>query len=136
MSLFRRRDPAGSSARDALRHRADKPPDADKARDGEAAAVAHEQPPYEQPPSLIGLYLTDGRSLFHVEGAIRDPSGGALLLELENCGTLELIVCSHGAVDGLDLHPVSPATEGVLETSGRSPDGANHASRAPARLIA
>lgn len=39
----------------------------------------------------VGAYLTDGRALFRVADAL--SSRGELLLELEDCGTLELVLC-------------------------------------------
>ena len=56
-----------------------------------------------------GGYLTDGETLFHIERTlIDDPHGGELLVELEDCGTLELIVCSARSMGELGLRPVQP----------------------------
>lgn len=53
-------------------------------------------------------YLTDGEMLFHIERTfVADPKG-ELLVELEDCGTLELIVCSARSVAELGLRPVKP----------------------------
>jgi hypothetical protein len=53
-------------------------------------------------------YLTDGETLFHIERTlVEDPKGG-LLVELEDCGTLDLIVCSARSVAELGLRPVKP----------------------------
>ncbi len=63
-------------------------------------------------PSITGTYLTDGRSLFRVQHAITEAEGLHLdepLLELEDCATLELILCSAGALERLGLRPVSPS---------------------------
>jgi hypothetical protein len=61
----------------------------------------------------VGTYLTDGRSLFRVQHAITDADGlhlhGDALLELEDCRTLELILCSAGALERLGLRPVRPS---------------------------
>jgi hypothetical protein len=63
-------------------------------------------------PSVTGTYLTDGRSLFRVQHAITEADGLHLdepLLELEDCATLELILCSAGALERLGLRPVTPS---------------------------
>jgi hypothetical protein len=65
-----------------------------------------------QQTGITGTYLTDGRSLFRVQHAITEAEGLHLdepLLELEDCATLELILCSAGALERLGLRPVSPA---------------------------
>lgn len=53
-------------------------------------------------------YLTDGRVLFHVERTLLDDPHGELLVELEDCATLELIVCSARSVAELGMRPVTP----------------------------
>jgi hypothetical protein len=53
-------------------------------------------------------YLTDGRALFHVERTLFDDPRGELLVELEDCATLELIVCSARSVAELGMRPVTP----------------------------
>ena len=53
-------------------------------------------------------YLTDGETLFHIERTLVDNPKGELLVELEDCGTLELIVCSARSVAELGLRPVKP----------------------------
>lgn len=53
-------------------------------------------------------YVTDGRTLFHVERTLFDEDGDELLVELEDCATLELIVCSAHLVAGLGMRPVQP----------------------------
>jgi hypothetical protein len=55
-------------------------------------------------------YLTDGRALFHVERTLLDSPHGELLIELEDCATLELIVCSAKSVAELGMRPVKPLT--------------------------
>lgn len=59
-------------------------------------------------------YLTDGRVLFHVERTLLDSPDGELLIELEDCATLELIVCSANSVAELGMRPVKPL-EAVAE---------------------
>ncbi|MGH2911429.1 MAG: hypothetical protein ACRDJ3_03025 [Solirubrobacteraceae bacterium] len=55
-------------------------------------------------------YLTDGTALFHVERTLVDDPHGELLIELEDCVTLELIVCSVRSVAELGMRPVQPLT--------------------------
>ena len=99
--------------------------DAAPAADERAARPAGgESAPAE--PSGNGTYLTDGRSLFHVQHTITEADGLHLeepLLELEDCATLELILCSAGALERLGLRPVEPSGGGERrrreETGGR-----------------
>jgi hypothetical protein len=58
-------------------------------------------------PSL-GTYITDGLGLFRVEDAV--SSVGELFLELEDCATLELIVCAARTVGELGLRTVVPTS--------------------------
>jgi hypothetical protein len=58
-------------------------------------------------------YLTDGTALFHVERTLVDDPHGELLIELEDCMTLELIVCSARSVAELGMRPVQPLTPHV-----------------------
>jgi hypothetical protein len=58
-----------------------------------------------------GGYLTDGETLFHIERTIFEGRRGELLVELEDCATLELIVCSARSVTELGLRPVQPLTQ-------------------------
>jgi hypothetical protein len=62
------------------------------------------------PSPLESGYLTDGRALFHVERTLLDRPHGELLIELEDCATLELIVCSAKSVAELGMRPVKPVT--------------------------
>ncbi len=55
-----------------------------------------------------GGYLTDGETLFRIERTLVEDGPGELLVELEDCGTLELIVCSARLVGDLGLRPVQP----------------------------
>jgi hypothetical protein len=55
-------------------------------------------------------YLTDGSTLFHVERKLVENTRGELLVELEDCMTLELIVCSVRSVAELGMRPVQPLT--------------------------
>jgi hypothetical protein len=53
-------------------------------------------------------YLTDGETLFHIERTLVEDPQRELLVELEDCATLELIVCSARSVAELGLRPVQP----------------------------
>jgi hypothetical protein len=116
VSLFRRRahrrrdDDAGAAhaggGADAL----------DRAAGEAPGAPTHETA--EQPPDAAvaracpvpaGAYLTDGASLFRVEHAIADPKRGDVLVELEDCRTSELILCSARALAERRLRAVVPA---------------------------
>ena len=55
-----------------------------------------------------GSYLTDGARLFLVTYAISDSAKGELYLELEDCGTLEIVLCPVRALAELGLRAVSP----------------------------
>jgi hypothetical protein len=57
-----------------------------------------------------GGYLTDGETLFRIERTLVEDAHGDLLVELEDCATLELIVCSARSVGELGLRPVQPLT--------------------------
>jgi hypothetical protein len=61
-----------------------------------------------QAAALDRSYLTDGTALFHVERTLVDNPHGELLIELEDCMTLELIVCSARSVAELGMRPVQP----------------------------
>jgi hypothetical protein len=55
-----------------------------------------------------GDYITDGSSLFHVEHTHRDRGSGMLLVEMENCVTLELSVWSADALAARPVRCVTP----------------------------
>lgn len=57
-----------------------------------------------------GSYITDGTGLFRVADAI--STRGELFLELEDCRTLELILCPARTVARLGLRRVTPAQAG------------------------
>lgn len=60
------------------------------------------------PIPFEGGYLTDGETLFHIERTLVEDARGDLLVELEDCATLELIVCSARSVAERGLRPVQP----------------------------
>jgi len=60
----------------------------------------------------VGSYVTDGASLFRVAHTLSDQRGGELLVELEDCQTLELVLCSAAAMADMRLHSVTPAAVG------------------------
>ena len=87
-------------------------------------------------PRAAGQYLTDGSGLFRVVHAIRDPGGRTVLLELEDCRTLQLILCDVDTASRGPLQPVTPASfasdDAALERLAEHP-GHNICSRgAPA----
>ncbi|HMD55859.1 MAG TPA: hypothetical protein VKG82_00125 [Solirubrobacteraceae bacterium] len=96
------------------------PPAPDEAAPGEAAPVpepggvglldAAEPTGSRLPPE--GSYVTDGASLYRVAHSIRDPRDGELIIELEDCRTLELILCSASVIAELRLCAVRPAATG------------------------
>jgi hypothetical protein len=75
---------------------------------GACAGRGAEGGPPASPPAE-GSYVTDGASLFRVVNTIRDERKDQLLLELEDCKTLELLVCPADAVVTLALETVVPA---------------------------
>jgi hypothetical protein len=76
-------------------HQTDSPDRADGANDS-------------SPIPFAGGYLTDGETLFHIERTLVEDARGDLLVELEDCATLELIVCAARSVTELGLRPVQP----------------------------
>ena len=65
-------------------------------------------------------YLTDGQALFHIERTLLEDPHGELLVELEDCVTLELIVCSARSVAELGMRPVQPLRIGSAPCVGSS----------------
>jgi len=61
-----------------------------------------------EPGLSAGDYLTDGSSLFHVEHTHVDSGSGALLVEMEDCVTLELSVWSADALAARPVRWVTP----------------------------
>ena len=57
-----------------------------------------------------GAYLTDGSARFRVADTLVDKVGGNLFLELEDCTTLEIVLCPARSVTDLALRPVRPAS--------------------------
>ena len=78
----------------------------DKHRTGERDPADHVEEAVAAP--IDRGYLTDGETLFHIERTLVEDPKGELLVELEDCGTLELIVCSARSVAELGLRPVKP----------------------------
>lgn len=72
--------------------------------------AARAQPDWDTEECLLaaGDYVTDGSSLFRVEHTLADERSGELYVELEDCGTLELIVCSARALAARRLRCISP----------------------------
>jgi hypothetical protein len=112
-----------------LRRHKDEAPDANERTEQDVRPETSATP---EQPSVTGTYLTDGRSLFLVQHAITEADGLDLeepLLELEDCATLELILCSAGALERLGLRPVDPAAD--ERSSGRKTSGTRDAQGPP-----
>lgn len=54
-------------------------------------------------------YFTDGTMLYRVVQILSDNLKGELFLELEDCGTLEVVLCPVRAMRRLGLRSVTPA---------------------------
>lgn len=119
-----------------LRRRKDESPETNEPRDQQSSPEAGEA--RSEKPSATGTYLTDGRSLFRIQHTITEADGLNLeepLLELEDCATLELILCSAGALERLGLRAVSPAGDELGRRSDRpGAGGTDGAATASARL--
>src|SRR2546421_6502632 len=61
-----------------------------------------------EPGLSAGDYITDGSSLFHVEHTHMDSGSGTLLVEMEDCVTLELSVWSADALAARPVRCVRP----------------------------
>jgi hypothetical protein len=55
-----------------------------------------------------GSYLTDGAALFRVSQTLPGSVEEGPLLELEDCGTLEILLCSARTVARAGLRSVTP----------------------------
>ena len=66
-------------------------------------------PPLPAALALVaGMYVTDGRALLRVEHVRTDPSTGATFVELEDCRTSELSVCTADSLAARPLRGVVP----------------------------
>jgi len=82
---------------------------ADDAAPGQAIGIPSSPDADAIEPGLSGGdYITDGSSLFHVEHTHRDRGSGTLLVEMENCVTLELSVWSADALAARPVRCVTP----------------------------
>jgi hypothetical protein len=67
-------------------------------------------PRRRQPPQLpAGSYVTDEERLFRVVRALGTGAGPGRLFELEDCRTLELVLCPATALARVRLRRVVPA---------------------------
>lgn len=64
-----------------------------------------------------GSYVTDGRSLFRVQHGSLHGLAGELFLELEDCRTLDLVLCPAHVLDEAEIRWVVPVE---AETDGRA----------------
>jgi hypothetical protein len=53
--------------------------------------------------------VTDGSTLFRVGHTLADRRSGELFVELENCRTLELVVCALRGLGDMSLRRVKPS---------------------------
>lgn len=63
----------------------------------------------EPPLPEAGDYVTDGSSLFWVFRVLRNERYGKILVELEDCTTLDLILCSADALRRARVAAVLPS---------------------------
>lgn len=76
-----------------------------------AAAAACESGAPGSSRLSAGSYVTDGRSLFRVQhGSLQGPRG-ELFLELEDCRTLELVLCPAHALNEAEIRWVLPVEQ-------------------------
>ena len=85
-----------------------------RATGDEPVCDAHERAPCAQSARglSVGQYVTDGARLFCVAHVIRERRNGAELLELEDCRTLELVVCPADETERTPMAPVRPVPVG------------------------
>jgi hypothetical protein len=57
-----------------------------------------------------GAYVTDGASLFRVEHVHSDRASGTTFIELEDCATMVLSICTQETLAALPLRAVVPAS--------------------------
>jgi hypothetical protein len=58
-----------------------------------------------------GTYMTNGATLYRVERHLTDSTGEEALLELEDCATLELVLCPARPAAVLGLRLVFPRVD-------------------------
>ena len=59
---------------------------------------------------VAGAYVTDGASLFRVEHIHSDPVSGTTFIELEDCATMVLSICTRDTLAALPLRSVLPTS--------------------------
>jgi hypothetical protein len=71
---------------------------------------AERRPPSESDPRLaVDSYLTDGVKLLRIAHTLPCSVEGELFLALEDCATLEIVLCPARALGESGLRPVTPA---------------------------
>ena len=75
-----------------------------------------------------GAYLTDGAKLFYVGHTLADSVNGELLLELEDCGGSDVVLCPARAVRAMGLRSVTPA---IGVSANRGPCAAHRSAASP-----
>jgi hypothetical protein len=59
---------------------------------------------------VAGAYVTDGASLFRVEHMHSDPASGKTFIELEDCATMVLSICTRETLAAAPLRSVVPTS--------------------------
>jgi hypothetical protein len=81
---------------------------------------------------VTGAYVTDGASLFRVEHIHSDRDRGKTFIELEDCATMVLSICTQETLAALPLRSVSPASRSQPAHASQLEDEVVGAGRAAA----
>jgi hypothetical protein len=83
---------------------------------------------------VAGAYVTDGASLFRVEHTHSDPASGKTFIELEDCATMVLSICTRETLTALPLRSV--VTDVARAARARIPARGRSRGRRPGRRTA
>ena len=81
---------------------------------------------------VAGAYVTDGASLFRVEHTHSDPASGTTFIELEDCATMVLSICTRDSLAALPLRSVVPTSRSQRARASQLVDDVVGAARAAA----
>jgi len=81
---------------------------------------------------IAGAYVTDGASLFRVEHMHSDPASGKTFIELEDCATMVLSICTRDTLAALPLRSVLPTSRSLPAHGSQLEDDVVGAARAAA----
>lgn len=81
---------------------------------------------------VAGAYVTDGASLFRVEHMHSDRASGKTFIELEDCATMVLSICTRETLAALPLRSVAPTSRSQLAQASQLEDDVVGAGRAAA----